>query len=83
VKVLLARNAKVYIACRSRAKAESAITDLQAAVPHNKATFLELDLGSLDSVKNAAQEFLRQEPRLDILVNNAWATLLAYLWDRS
>ena len=32
---------------------------------------LDLDLQSLQSVKNAAETFTRKEERLDILINNA------------
>ncbi|KAE8138690.1 short chain dehydrogenase [Aspergillus pseudotamarii] len=64
--------ARIYLATRSRDKAERAITDLQQANPKfTSIRFLELDLASFESVKAAAAEFLSQESRLDILVNNA------------
>jgi hypothetical protein len=56
---VLRRNAKVYLACRSRTKAEQTIRDLAVEYPENKALFLELDLASLESVRKASEEFLR------------------------
>ena len=58
VKALLQRNAKVYLAARSRSKADAAIKDLKEATGKD-AIFLELDLANLASVKKAAEEFLR------------------------
>jgi retinol dehydrogenase-12 len=57
-KALLARNAKVYIAARSQAKAEAAIEQLRHLTGLS-GIFLKLDLASLKSVKAAAEEFLR------------------------
>ena len=62
---------KLYMAARSRAKYDAAMKDILAANPTANVDFLELDLGSIDSVKTAAQTFLAKESRLDILINNA------------
>nr|VWO99675.1 Alpha-crystallin (Acr) (14 kDa antigen) (16 kDa antigen) (HSP 16.3) (Nox16) [Ganoderma boninense] len=70
VKALLQHNAKVYLAARSREKAEKAIASLKE-VTGKEAIFLELDLGSLSSVKTSADEFLGKEQDLHILFNNA------------
>lgn len=56
--MLLERNAKVYMASRSKDKATEAISRLKDETG-KEAIFLELDLGSLASVRKAAQEFLR------------------------
>ncbi|RPD56662.1 NAD(P)-binding protein [Lentinus tigrinus ALCF2SS1-7] len=77
VKVLLQRNAKVYLAARSRSKAEAAISSLKD-ITGKEATFLELDLASLRSVKNAAEKFLSNEHELHILFNNAYTTADGY-----
>ncbi|KAJ7630225.1 NAD(P)-binding protein [Roridomyces roridus] len=70
VKQLLLKNAKVYLAARSPGKAATAIQSLEA---ETKATaiFLQIDLGDLASVRQAAESFLKLEGRLDILFNNA------------
>ncbi|KAI1793118.1 NAD(P)-binding protein [Ganoderma leucocontextum] len=70
VKSLLQHNAKVYLAARSKEKADAAISDLKAATG-KEALFLELDLASLASVKKAAGDFLSKEQELHILFNNA------------
>ncbi|GJE89083.1 NAD(P)-binding protein [Phanerochaete sordida] len=70
VKALLQHNAKVYLAARSRPKAEAALKDLKEATGKD-AIFLELDLSSLASVRKTANEFLDKERALHILFNNA------------
>ncbi|KAI0066554.1 NAD-P-binding protein [Artomyces pyxidatus] len=72
----LARHgAKVYLACRTESKAREAIATIECATPSLKGrerlVWLPLDLSSLHSAQEAADEFLEKEKRLDILVNNA------------
>ncbi|KAH9933815.1 uncharacterized protein B0H18DRAFT_1115186 [Fomitopsis serialis] len=70
VKVLLQHNAKVYMASRSRPKAEAAITELKEETG-KEAIFLELDLADYASIQKASSEFLSQEQHLHVLFNNA------------
>ncbi|KAH9849462.1 NAD(P)-binding protein [Lenzites betulinus] len=70
IKVLLQHNAKVYLAARSKEKADAAIASLKEATG-KEAIFLELDLADLASVKKSAQEFLSKESELHVLFNNA------------
>ena len=63
--------AKLYLAARSKEKADAAIADITKTVPDAKITWLNLDLSSLASVKQAAETFRKENTRLDILVNNA------------
>jgi NAD(P)-dependent dehydrogenase (short-subunit alcohol dehydrogenase family) len=78
-RVLYAKNATVYVACRSEEKGNKAIAEIQKAAPKSKGSlvFLSLDLADLATVKAAAQSFLAQEPRLHIL-----STTLASWWGR-
>ncbi|KAJ6476546.1 NAD-P-binding protein, partial [Mycena vitilis] len=69
VKQLLMKNAKVYLAARSPDKAAAAIKRLEGETKKT-AIFLQLDLADLLSVRKAAETFLAQESRLDILFNN-------------
>jgi len=69
VKQLLLKNAKVYLAARSPEKASEAIKRLQEETKKS-AIFLQLDLADLPSVRTAAESFLAQESRLDLLFNN-------------
>ncbi|XP_058462825.1 retinol dehydrogenase 12-like [Malaya genurostris] len=70
-KELLKRGGKVYIACRSLEKANQARSELIAETGRSDIHVRELDLSSLDSVRNFAKRFLAEESRLDILINNA------------
>lgn len=67
---LLRKGATVYIATRNAERAANAIASLKKATGKT-AEFLKLDLGDLKSVRNAAEEFLEREKRLDVLFNNA------------
>ncbi|KAG8705883.1 hypothetical protein FRC08_001395 [Ceratobasidium sp. 394] len=69
-KVLLKRGANVYLAARSKSKADEAIEWLQAKTGGKTPVFLQLDLADLVSVRRAAEEFQRQEQKLDVLFNN-------------
>ncbi|KAG6849928.1 hypothetical protein H0H93_003457 [Arthromyces matolae] len=57
-KVLLQHNAKVYLAARNPDKAKAAIEDLRAQTGKD-AIYLKIDLADLQSVKAAAEEFVR------------------------
>ncbi|KAF9072376.1 NAD(P)-binding protein [Rhodocollybia butyracea] len=70
VKELLKHNAKVYMAVRSREKAEAAIKDLKKETG-KEAIFLKLDLGDLTTIKASVEDFLKNETHLHVLINNA------------
>ncbi|KAK9781439.1 hypothetical protein SCAR479_01310 [Seiridium cardinale] len=63
--------AKVYMCSRSTAKAYAAISSTKSTDPSADIHVLELELGSLESVKTAAQAFLSANDRLNILMLNA------------
>lgn len=74
VKALARNGAKVYLAARNRQKGLDAIEHIKAAglSPGNgEVELLELDLAAPKLAKAAAERFLKEEERLDILVNNA------------
>ncbi|XP_032094537.1 dehydrogenase/reductase SDR family member 13-like [Thamnophis elegans] len=68
---LARRGARVILACRDKARGESAMYDIRRESGNSEVILMILDLGSLDSVRAFAQTFLESEPRLDILINNA------------
>ncbi|XP_077167433.1 dehydrogenase/reductase SDR family member 13-like [Paroedura picta] len=68
---LAQRGARVILACRSKARAEAAVYDIRRESGNNEVLFMRLDLADLSSVRAFADAFLRSEPRLDILINNA------------
>ncbi|KAF2167255.1 hypothetical protein M409DRAFT_22682 [Zasmidium cellare ATCC 36951] len=62
---------EIWIASRNLSKAQAAIAEIRTIIPDARLKALQLDLASLESVKSAADEFLRQTSRLDILFLNA------------
>ena len=71
--MLYSRNAKVYIAARSKDKANGAIERIRKAIPASKGSlvFLHLDLNDLTTIKASADTFLSLEKKLHVLFNNA------------
>jgi NAD(P)-dependent dehydrogenase (short-subunit alcohol dehydrogenase family) len=63
----------IYLTARTAARGNAAISEIQKIVPQARDTlkFLQLDLGSLESVRHAVNTFLAQVDRLDLLMNNA------------
>lgn len=74
-KVLLSKGAKVYMAARSREKAEKSIEWLRNETNGRSPVFLELNLADLGSVRRAAEEFKQKEQELHVLYNNAGVML--------
>jgi NAD(P)-dependent dehydrogenase (short-subunit alcohol dehydrogenase family) len=68
---LAAAGADVVMAARNQQRASEAEKQIRATVPDAKLTIVELDLGSLDSVKAAAEQILAAHQTIDLLVNNA------------
>ena len=63
----------IYLSGRNPTKCEEAITAIKASSPNSSTPikFIQCDLSSLSSVKTAAEAFLAQSQRLDILMCNA------------
>ncbi|KAF3847262.1 hypothetical protein F7725_020290 [Dissostichus mawsoni] len=68
---LAKRGARVILACRSVQRGQAALEEVKRESGSNQVVFMPLDLGSLKSVRSFAENFLKSEPRLDILINNA------------
>ncbi|KAI1893390.1 hypothetical protein AGOR_G00123240 [Albula goreensis] len=68
---LARRGARVILACRSKQRAEAAVNDIRRESGNNEVVYMQLDLASLKSVCSFAETFLKTEPRLDLLINNA------------
>jgi len=68
VEFLARKGAKVYMAARSEKRALDAIKQLEAeGIEKGQVEWLCLDLSDLRKAKDAAEEFLKREKRLDIL----------------
>jgi NAD(P)-dependent dehydrogenase (short-subunit alcohol dehydrogenase family) len=70
-RVLAARGARVVMAVRDTAKGETAAARIRQLTPGADVMVQKLDLGSLASVKDAAEEIKATHPRIDLLINNA------------
>lgn len=70
-KALAGAGAHVVMAARNQEKAKGAYDEIMAAHPDASVEIVELDLGSLASIEQAAQKISSTHPTVDILVNNA------------
>ena len=70
------RNARVILACRSVERGKAAVADVRKRSGNNNVVFVQLDLGSLASVRTFAAKILEDEPRIDILINNAGVMMI-------
>lgn len=68
---LAKRGARVILACRNKERAEAAVYDIRKESGNSEVLYMHLDLASLKSVRDFAETFLKTEPRLDLLINNA------------
>ncbi|OXB57912.1 UNVERIFIED_CONTAM: hypothetical protein H355_010222, partial [Colinus virginianus] len=71
---LARRNARTILACRSRERGLAAVEEIRAATGNPDVLLRLLDTASLASVRAFAADVLREEQRLDVLVNNAGLT---------
>ncbi|KAF7160021.1 hypothetical protein CNMCM5623_005567 [Aspergillus felis] len=75
---LAKRHARVYLAARSKTRAMQAIEEMKRVDSSIDVRFLLLDLQSMASVKEAAEQFMREETQLDILIHNAGIMAVPY-----
>jgi NAD(P)-dependent dehydrogenase (short-subunit alcohol dehydrogenase family) len=69
--VLADKGAHVVLAVRNMDKGKDAADRITAKNPNADVALQELDLTSLDAVRNAADELGATYPRIDLLINNA------------
>jgi NAD(P)-dependent dehydrogenase (short-subunit alcohol dehydrogenase family) len=67
--------ATVILACRSTARGEAARREIMETTGSRSVSVMPVDLSSLASVRAFAHAFDQQYPKLDVLVNNAAASL--------
>jgi NAD(P)-dependent dehydrogenase (short-subunit alcohol dehydrogenase family) len=70
-RALAARGAHVLLAVRDLARGQAAQTRIASALPHARLEVLQLDLGDLAQVRDAAARVNERHGRLDVLCNNA------------
>ncbi len=71
-RTLLKKNAKVVMLNRSAEKSQAAVAELKREFGSDTdVSFVQMDLASLASVREAAAEVLKTRPRIDALICNA------------
>ncbi len=70
-KELAAQGYRVVMANRNRQKSEQLASELKSETGNENISLLDLDLASLESVRQCAAAFKAQYESLDILINNA------------
>ena len=74
---LAKRQARVILACRSVEKGEKAVADVKKRSGNDNVVFVQLDLASLDSVRDFAAKILEEQAQqIDILINNAGVMMI-------
>ncbi|XP_059473308.1 retinol dehydrogenase 12-like [Neocloeon triangulifer] len=73
------RGAKVIMANRNVELSERAAEKLRQEVPNCNVRVVQLNLASLHSVKKCAEELLRSEPKINLLINNAGVMMCPYM----
>ncbi|KRT85312.1 dehydrogenase, partial [Oryctes borbonicus] len=68
---LAKRGAKVYMACRDMRRCEKAREEIVLETKNKYVYCRKCDLSSLESIKEFANTFLKEQNRLDVLINNA------------
>ncbi|XP_073677237.1 dehydrogenase/reductase SDR family member 13-like [Garra rufa] len=68
---LALRGARVILACRSKQRGEAAAQEIRTETGNDAVIFMQLDLASQKSIRSFVENFLKAEPRLDLLINNA------------
>ncbi|CAG8791698.1 17694_t:CDS:2, partial [Dentiscutata erythropus] len=75
---LARKNAHVFILGRSIEKCQAVVEKIISETGNRNVEFLQLNLKSLKSVKECAENFLARDLPLHILINNAGATTITY-----
>src|SRR6478609_4381215 len=68
---LAAKGAHVVLAVRNLDKGKDAVDRILQATPDADVVLQELDLSSLASVREAAEQLKSEYPAIDLLINNA------------
>lgn len=72
IRALAAHNcSEIWLAARTRSTAESTLASIKESAPKANIRIVDLDLGSFDSIKSAAEIFNNSSSRLDLLFCNA------------
>jgi NAD(P)-dependent dehydrogenase (short-subunit alcohol dehydrogenase family) len=70
--------AEIIIASRNKEKSIKAVEKIKVASGNDKISYRILDLGSIQGVKDFAEDFKKDYSKLDFLINNSGATFMNY-----
>src|SRR5215469_5732336 len=70
-RALATKGAHVVMAARNREKTAAAVEDIRRSAPDAALEVVVLDLASQASVRDAANQILAANERIDLLINNA------------
>lgn len=68
---LAQQGANVVIISRNESKLKNTVSMIQAKTGNNNVSYIQADLSSIEDINSAADIFLQDHDRLDVLVNNA------------
>ena len=68
--------------CRNLESAHSVAKEITKDTGH-QVDVIKMNLASLQSVKDAANELLQKEDKIDILINNAGTNVMQYMISKS
>jgi NAD(P)-dependent dehydrogenase (short-subunit alcohol dehydrogenase family) len=72
------KGAETILACRNINKAKKASDRIKKRIPDAKTVMMQLDLNSLESVRDFVEEFTKNYSSLNVLLNNAGIMLVPY-----
>ena len=75
---LATRGARVIMACRNPTKAQAALSEVRQRSGNDDVVFRQVDVSDLNSVRRFTEQILKEEERLDILINNAGILLKSW-----
>ncbi|KAG5676987.1 hypothetical protein PVAND_006778 [Polypedilum vanderplanki] len=67
---LAKRDGKIYIACDDSTRGEEVLKEIKKKSKRDNIHFMNLNLGSLESIRQFSKKFHEMEKKLDILINN-------------
>lgn len=77
-RVLASKGALVIMTCRNMEKGESSANSIRKETRRDDIEVTKLDLASLSSIRQFADDFRRRYDRLDLLINNAGVMMPPY-----
>jgi NAD(P)-dependent dehydrogenase (short-subunit alcohol dehydrogenase family) len=77
-RAMATKGAHIVIPARDMAKGEAAAQEIRSATGNDQIEVMELDLGSMASIRAFSEAFLAKHSRIDLLINNAGVMACPY-----